>query len=589
VSRPSPITAARARHRLAAVAARTGIDPHRTAGSVTVRCPLPSHGHPDRTPSLRLHLDDGIFSCFGCGTKGDVVEWVRQTEGVDRRDAITILDSGRSLTNTWAGTAPEGQWRGVPVRSAADPESAGRPEAPDLDRTPSERVYAALEAAWGHYSRPALNDRGEHYLRGRGIDVRVLEAHTGRAEVGHTPAKADSLATALRAEGFSDDELVDAGLAHRRPGGRLLSDFYRQRVLIPIRDDQQHVVGIIGRNVGDQDHWAKYTNPPRTAIYDKSVNLYQPLPAPADRDGQVVVVEGTLDAMAIAVAAIRSSKADQFCPVTQSGRELSAVQLERVIGMHPGTPVLGFDGDRAGKDSAYRHSMAAARQGRAVAVAVLPDGHDPASWLAEHGTDGLAAWVLAGALDTGGEPPEPIPAATHVASYLAAREGVSDTERMAAIVAASTCAEHLPPRAASLWACRIATAAAPLAVAEAHELLVQAQFAGGLPAPEPDHRGESRAQSPPEIDVDFGAPVGPGNAAVLIERVATWGRRPPRAGDPVFLRSPSAVVDKAGTAPGQQAAVHLEPALGRVNGCIEPSVEAATPVLTTDTSAAQAI
>jgi len=383
------------RHRLAEVAARTGIDPYRTGGSVTVRCPLPSHGHPDRTPSLRLHLDDGIFSCFGCGAKGDVVEWVRRTEGVDWRDAIAILDSGRPLTNAWAGkaSAAEGRWRlnpNVPVGA----NSAGRLEGPDLDRTPSERVYAALHAAWGYYTHPSLHDRGGDYLQGRGIDVTVLEDHTGRAEVGHTPAKADGLVTALRAEGFSDDELVDAGVAHRRLGARPLSDFYRQRVLIPIRDDQQRVVGIIGRNVGDQQRWAKYTNPPRTAIYDKSVNLYQPLPAPADPRGRVVVVEGTLDAMAIAVAAIRSAQDDRFCPLTQSGRELSAVQLEHVIEMHPGTPVLGFDGDRAGQDSAYRHSMAAARQGRAVAVTVLPDDHDPASWLAQCGDRGLMAWAL---------------------------------------------------------------------------------------------------------------------------------------------------------------------------------------------------
>ena len=59
---PSPIEAARARHPLAEVAALTGVDHFRTTGSVTVRCPLPAHGHPDRTPSLRLHLDDGIFS-----------------------------------------------------------------------------------------------------------------------------------------------------------------------------------------------------------------------------------------------------------------------------------------------------------------------------------------------------------------------------------------------------------------------------------------------------------------------------------------------------------------------------------------------
>jgi len=122
--------------------------------------------------------------------------------------------------------------------------------------------------------------------------------------------------------------------------------------------------------------------------------------------------------MAIAVAAIRTDQASRFCPVTQSGRELSAVQLEHVIGMHPGAPVLGFDGDAAGQDSAYRHALAAARYGRAVAVTVLPGDHDPASWLAQCGDRGLMAWALSGQ-----EPrrfysgPHPIPAMVFLATH----------------------------------------------------------------------------------------------------------------------------------------------------------------------------
>ena len=141
----------------------------------------------------------------------------------------------------------------------------------------------------------------------------VLEAHTGRDEVGHSPSNPAGLVTALRTDGFTDDELVDAGLAHRYADGRV-TDFYRQRVLIPIRDQQSRICGLVGRNVGD-DRWPKYKNPPRTHAYDKSVNLYQPLPAPtAGRWSQVVVVEGTLDAMAIAVAAVRSGSGRAVLP-----------------------------------------------------------------------------------------------------------------------------------------------------------------------------------------------------------------------------------------------------------------------------------
>jgi hypothetical protein len=105
--------------------------------------------------------------------------------------------------------------------------------------------------------------RGVQLVAGRFIDVSLLEAYSGRTEVGHTPSRPDGLVCALRARGFSDDELVEAGLAYRHLGASRITDFYRQRVLIPLRDDQGKVCGVIGRNIGDM-RWPKYKNPPCT-------------------------------------------------------------------------------------------------------------------------------------------------------------------------------------------------------------------------------------------------------------------------------------------------------------------------------------
>lgn len=91
----SPIAAAVERHRLVDVAQRTGIALNTTTGTVTVRCPMPSHGHADRTPSMRLYLGDDRYYCFGCGAKGDIVQWVRDAEGVGLAPAIDLLDSDR--------------------------------------------------------------------------------------------------------------------------------------------------------------------------------------------------------------------------------------------------------------------------------------------------------------------------------------------------------------------------------------------------------------------------------------------------------------------------------------------------------------
>jgi DNA primase len=267
--RPSPIEAARERHRLADVARRTAIFLPTTAGTVTVRCPIPAHGHPDRTPSMRLYLDDDRYYCFGCGAKGDVIQWVRDTEGLGVTEAVSHLDSQQPLRNAWAGIIPAG-W-------LARRAGSGPTDGPDPARTPRRMVLATLEAAWVRYSTGEGHQAGTAYLAGREIDIAVLERVTGRAEVGYTSPGSHGLVDVLRADGFTDDQLVDAGLARRVAGGEHTIDAYRQRALVPVRTEDGDVCGLVGRSVARSDA-PKYLNPPRTAVYDKSINLYCPLP-----------------------------------------------------------------------------------------------------------------------------------------------------------------------------------------------------------------------------------------------------------------------------------------------------------------------
>jgi DNA primase catalytic core len=395
-ARSSPIEAAKSRHRLGEVAARTGITIGGGPGRLrTVRCPLPSHGHWDRTPSMRLDIEADRWWCFACSLtnpdgspmSGDVIDWVSQTEQVDWKAAIDILDSGRVLTNAWASATGNTRPLGRPAV-----ETTWQSEPPDLARTTSERVQTALETAWTFYTARDLHRRGSAYLAGRGIhDVECLERHNRRFEVGHTPDHPTGLVDWMRRQSFTGDELVDAGLAHRRSRDKHLNDFYRDRVLIPVRDRINDLTGFIGRNVGDP-RWPKYKNPPHTVRYDKSVHLYQPLPARDQTNGQVIVVEGVIDAIAIAVAAIRIGRSDWYCPITQSGRELSTRQLRYVLNLHDQPPVIAMDGDEPGRSSNRRLAAAAASRGRQVIVAQLPDGEDPASWLTRKGPAGLTTF-----------------------------------------------------------------------------------------------------------------------------------------------------------------------------------------------------
>jgi DNA primase len=576
----SPIAAAVERHRLVDIAQRTGIAINATTRTVTVRCPMPAHGHADRTPSMRLYLGDNRYYCFGCGVKGDIVQWVRDAEALSVAEAIKVLDSGRPIANAWAGSTRT-IWNSLhPVGPPSSPDSReaiSQAELPDLGRTPAERVLAALDAAWGYYTYRPLQTRGVAYLTERGVQIRLLESHTGRAEVGHTPARPDGLVTALRARGFTDDELVDAGLAYRRLGSNPLSDFYRHRVLIPIRDSHQGLCGFVGRNVGDA-RWPKYKNPPRTLAYDKSVNLYQPLPAPVDVHGQVVVVEGTLDALAIATAAVKAGKVGLFCPITQSGRELSDHQIRLIVNLHPAAPVLSFDSDPAGDDSALRYALSFAAYGNAVTVTSLERGQDPASWLSEHGSQGLSVWSRNN--HTTWDGPAPLPAATFAARYI---NGLNRnrTERMEALVDIAHLATRLPGRPARLWAERVAAIAGPAAVAETHEHLVAAHKHEAPRLDQDVDLDDWHTKPAPEVDVGFEAAVGPAGVEAFIERVAIWGRRLPRPGDPVFIRSASVTLDAAGILPATPARARLYEALGRIDRSIDPA-EAATPVLTTE-------
>src|SRR5207302_79633 len=152
-------------------------------------------------------------------------------------------------------------------------------------------------SAWGYYTYGTLHGYVVGYLAGRGIDVGALEAELGHPIVGHTPSaktRIDGLVIRLRTKGFTDDELVDAGLAIRNPDGSVI-DFFRERAILPVTDDTGRVVGLLGRDVTDRSA-VKYLNQARTHTYDKSVALYRPFIPKLNTHANVVVCEGPLDA-----------------------------------------------------------------------------------------------------------------------------------------------------------------------------------------------------------------------------------------------------------------------------------------------------
>lgn len=245
--------------------------------------------------------------------------------------------------------------------------------------------------AWEYFTARGREARATQYLGTRGIDVRALTLQAGEPVAGHTGNRWSGLTMYLTARGVSIAELEELDLARPSRSGRHI-DTYRDRVVLPVRSQEGHIDGFLGRNTTDRTDSPKYLNPRRTPVFDKGAALYAPRGGQPSPDATVVIVEGPLDALAIsAAAATRHTRL--FAPCTTGGVTVSASQATAVMSLRSTPPVIALDGDRAGREGTDRWLKALCLDaGRPAMTVRLPDGVDPADWLAERGAAGLAAF-----------------------------------------------------------------------------------------------------------------------------------------------------------------------------------------------------
>lgn len=365
----------RARHRLGHVAGRMGLGVPKMTGKLMICCPLPEHS--DHTPSMRLDLDADHFHCFGCGAHGDVIGFVEGVYGVGFRAAVAMLEAPGGLPVA-PGGAPAVRH---PVRVAA------RGGGPEPGRSTPAELLAVLEDAWRYYCAPTRHDVAVSYLARRHIDVHALEAEIGHAVVGHSGAGIASLYRHLYGLGHRFEAIIDAGLARRFHPKRPPTDVYRDRLVLPVRDKEGQVLGFLGRDTAAREGAAKYLNPPHTALYDKSRCLYRPTMVASSLNSRVVVVEGPLDALAIAAKAATIRASEMVLPVSASGTAVSDTQWDTILGRTLTAVVLAADGDDAGRQANARWSAQLVKRGHPHEIVTWPEGADPASYLADHELD----------------------------------------------------------------------------------------------------------------------------------------------------------------------------------------------------------
>jgi DNA primase len=417
----------RAEHSLVDVLARAGVQPPPGwdgASDFMISCPIPEHD--DSTPSCIVHPQTDRWNCFGCGKHGDVMQLVMEIEHISSvAMAAAILDHGRALH-----PARVSRRQGEPTaRHGVTLASAERPH---LDRTSIDRIYAVNDAAWRYLTTPTLAARARAYLARRGIDVRALEGEAGRPLAGHTPYSGTGLVEHLRACGYADDELVDAGWASRRPDSRM-TDRYRRRILLPAYDQGGPVIGVYGRDVTNRAS-AKYLNTPDTAVFSKGAAIYRPAVLPVQGRTSVIVCEGSLDALAIAAHAATVGRTAYFAPVSPSGTALTMTQAKVLLRLSASPPVVCADSDAAGIAASMRWAAILIHLGRETFTTTLPDEHDPASWLCSHGPAGLVAFINPTSLSTP-DRPRPASAGGLIARNLMAEATAGDPSRTRHVVA----------------------------------------------------------------------------------------------------------------------------------------------------------
>ena len=308
----------------------------------TLRALCPFHN--EKTPSFFVYPDRQSWHCFGaCSTGGDVISFVMKKENMDFGEALHLLADRAGVI--------------IPTRIDKDP-----------DKDKKDRLFLVNEAAAGYYHNEFLKSPGaggaRQYAAKRGITSQTLSDF----QLGFAPNSWGSLIQHLLDEGFSEQEMLDAGLAIASDDGKK-HDRFRGKLMFPIRDERKHVTGF-GARVLDGS-LPKYVNSPQTPVFDKSGTLYGiDLASSAIRkQNQAVIVEGYMDV-------ILAHQGGFANVIASMGTAINEKQVN-ILKRYTGNLALALDADSAGEEAMLRCVIFENILDSELKVILLPEGKDP--------------------------------------------------------------------------------------------------------------------------------------------------------------------------------------------------------------------
>lgn len=332
----------------------------RAGSNLSGLCPF----HDESTPSFSVSPDRGLFHCFGCQESGDMYTFLQKIDEISFVESVETIANKVGYTLTYVG--------------GHNPEKASA----------RKRLVQAHEKAVQLYRTALTSQPPTHPSRSYLTERQFTEEDIETFSIGYSPNEWTFLVDSLTKDGFTTDELIQAGLATRSKNGKVF-DRFRGRLMWPIFSASGDPVGFGARRLSDDKSEAKWLNTSETDIYHKSEVLYGIHTArkAITSQQQVVIVEGYGDVMACHLSGVPNA-------VATSGTAFGAGHvkvLKRLLrdNDYQSSIIFTFDGDEAGINAARRSFPIVNQMSARALVAIAPDGKDPLDLRNESGSAAL--------------------------------------------------------------------------------------------------------------------------------------------------------------------------------------------------------
>ncbi len=333
----------------------------RSGSNLKGNCPF----HDEKSPSFVVSPAKGIYKCFGCSKSGNGVTFLMEHENMSYVDSIRYLARKYSIAlEETEATAEEHE-----------------------KNNEKESLYI-LNDFTNKYFQNNLHEKeigktiALSYFKERGFSEKTIHDF----QLGYCLDMKDELYKTLKHQGFKEDYIIKLGLAKKYEDGSW-RDFFKGRIIFPIQNLTGKVVGFGGRVLGSAENTAKYLNSPENEIYHKSQVLYglYIVKKGIPKENYCLLVEGYTDVISLYQGGIENA-------VSSSGTALTVEQLKLIRRFTENLYIL-YDGDKAGINAALRGMDLAVENGLNVSLILLPEGHDPDSYVKEFGGQALKQYI----------------------------------------------------------------------------------------------------------------------------------------------------------------------------------------------------